>query len=74
MAFYSSKCVGCTERSKRILKRVKYHDDKGTYYIQYYQCDNCSCNVVLSAARNEKKSRHSERRKRTYIKQTKNDR
>ncbi len=46
MAFYSSKCEGCTERSKRVVKEIKYKDGNGTYTVKYYECDNIGCEVV----------------------------
>ena len=46
MAFYSSKCINCTERSRRVVKEIRYKDGGGTYTVKYYECDNVGCDVV----------------------------
>lgn len=55
MAFYSSKCEKCTERSKHIIKKIKCHDEKGNYYINLYECDNYGCDIVPKVTKNKRK-------------------
>ena len=54
MAFYSSKCKSCTERSKRVVKEIKYKDGNGTYTVKYYECDNVGCDIVHKAVNKSK--------------------
>lgn len=46
MSFYSRKCEQCTERSKRVVKKIKYKDSQGSYTIQYYECENVGCDIA----------------------------
>ena len=55
MGVYSSKCRDCAESSKRVLGKRKYQDDKGAFYINFYQCDNCSCDIFRCSVKARKK-------------------
>ena len=68
MAFYSSKCEMCAERSKRIVKRIKCHDDKGKYYISFFECNNYGCHLASKASK--VKSQYTSANNKKIIKNT----
>ena len=55
MAFYSSKCDSCTERTKRVVKEIKYKDGNGFYTVKYYNCNNVGCEIVHKTTKNPQK-------------------
>ena len=62
MAFYSKRCEGCLEKSKKIIKKIRYEDDSGSYYIYLFECDNLTCDIAYRMNRPKKKKGFSRKK------------